>query len=242
MRIKNLLLVVLLFGLSVGTTIAQANHAAALDAIKRGNAKHAKAKYESAIEEYSRVPQSAGEIYAQALYNIGVCYYELWRTEDAIVFYQRAVEARQGHYPKALYAMGVALEDSGQPSQAKEAYKQAIVESGGTEATAAVAHYRLGLFLAREGDYEAAATLFREAIARADHKFPAGHNNLGVMLALAGRLNEAEREFKAALRQSDVAFDEAAHNLKLCRSLLSAPTKGQLALLKISTAPDTLIK
>lgn len=238
MKMKNLLLAILLFGLSVGTATAQTDQANALDAIKRGNAKHAAAKYEAAIEEYKRVPQSAGETYAQSLYNIGVCYYELWRTEDAIALYQRAVEARQGRYPKALYAMGVALEDVGRLVEAKEAYKQSITAAGGADSTNAVAHYRLGLLLAREGDYEGAATLFREAIVRADNKFPASHNNLGVMLALAGRLTEAEREFKAALRQSDVAFEEAAHNLKLCRSLLNSPTKAQLALLKISTATD----
>jgi Flp pilus assembly protein TadD len=90
----------------------------------------------------------------------------------------------------------------------------------------------LGLLSMSEGDYVAAATSFKEAIARSKAQFPASHNNLGVSLAKLGRLSEAEREFESAVKQSDGKFDEAAHNLKLCRALLASPEKPQLGLLK----------
>jgi len=106
MRQKELLLATLMMTLLGGVTLAQTSREDALDAIRRGNEKYAKSEYEPAIREYRRVPLSAGESYATSLYNIGVCYYELWMTEEAIVYYRRAVEARKGRYPMALHALG----------------------------------------------------------------------------------------------------------------------------------------
>lgn len=192
-------------------------------AIARGNRSFAKADYESALREYRSVPRSAGESYSQALYNIGVSYYEMWRTAEAIDFYRQAVEQRHGNYPRASYALGVALEDQGRLAEAKKAYKQSIKMSHGEFA---LAHFRLGLLVAIAGDYEAAASCYRKAIARAGDHVPSSHNNLGVMLARQGRLTEAGREFEIALRQTGGAFDDAAHNLKLCRSLLSVSAQS----------------
>lgn len=198
-------------------------------AIERGNRSFAKANYESALSEYRSVPRSARDIYARALYNIGVCYYELWRTEEAIDFYRQALEERHGRYPRASFALGVALENQARLAEAKEAYRQSIVTSQGEYGPA---HYGLGLLTSMEGDYEAAAACFRRAIARRGVHVPASHNNLGVMLARQGRLNEARREFEIALKQADGVFDDAAHNLKLCRTLLAAPATAQVARLK----------
>lgn len=221
MRLKRILgaLLALIF---CGTmALAQTVGSGDAQAIKRGNLLYARAEYEAAIGEYQKVREGAGEAYAQALYNTGVCDYELGRTEEAVRMYRAAVEARKGSYPKALYALGVALEVSGKLTEAKEAYRRAVAVSGGkyTEAGLAVAHYRLALIEGREGNYERAGNLFREALARSVERFPAGHNNLGVMLALAGETVEAEREFETALRQSGANFKEAAYNLKLCRAL-----------------------
>jgi tetratricopeptide (TPR) repeat protein len=199
----------------------------ARELIRRGNELYARAEYEAAIAVYARVPEGAGEEYAQALYNVGVCRYELWQTEEAVGFYRRAVAARGGRYPKASYALGVALEDLGRAAEAKAAY---TLIAGGY----APAHYRLGLLAAREGDEARAVIHFREAIRQSNDKFPASRNNLGVMLARAGRLAEAEREFEAALRQSGGDFEEATHNLKLCRVLLSG--RDSVGGLRLSTA------
>ena len=128
---KRLLLAMLLMTLLGSVTVAQMDQEEARDAIRRGNAKYAKAEYKVAIEEYRRVPSAAGATYATSLYNIGVCYYELWNTEEAIVYYRRAVEARKGSYPMALYALGVALKDLKRLSEAKKAFKQSIAKSGG---------------------------------------------------------------------------------------------------------------
>jgi len=234
-RRKTIPFAILLVTLLASFTAGQSNPTDPGESIKRGNARHSKAEYLAAIEEYRRVPPQAGKTYSQALYNIGVCYYELWRTEDAIVMYKKATAARAGRYPKALYALGVALEDLERQKEAKEAYRQAVAASGDRERGAA--HFRLGLLLASENDYERAATHFSKAITR--ETTPGSHNNLGVMLALSGRLHEAEKEFEVALRQAGGAFAHAAHNLKLCRSLLRASAKDSLASLKVVTTTKT---
>ena len=247
---KKLLLVLLVLILSATLAAAQAGGSAARDTnvtrdtIRRGNAHYAKAEYEAAIAEYESVSPNAGESYAQSLYNVGVCYFELWRTEDAVLQYRQAIAERQGRYPVALYALGIALEELKRPREAKDAYRLAITTSGGKHAAA---HYRLGLLAADARDYEAAASFFRKAIALSRDQLPAGagspggqpawgacHNNLGVMLALSGRLQEAKREFETAISQTHGTLPEAADNLKLCRALLLSATKVELAALRLS--------
>jgi len=118
-RQKRFLLSVVLLATLAGGVVGQNNLRGARDAVRRGNERYARAEYEAAIEEYRRVHADAGELYAQALYNVGVCYYELWRTDDAIKMYARAAEAMQGRYPKALYALGVALKMRGESVKRK---------------------------------------------------------------------------------------------------------------------------
>jgi len=241
---KRLMLALLVVTLSFNVTAAQSLGSKAQDAINRGNESYRRGQYEAAIKEYGQVKEGMGALYAQALYNMGVCYFELQRTEEAINFYRRAVEARGGRYPKALYALGVALEISKRTEDAKEAYGLAIATSDGkyAENSLAVAHYRLGLIVGREGDYEGATELFREALTRSKARFPAAHNNLGVMLALAGEVAEAEREFEAALRHSTFEFEEAAYNLRLCRLRLSDEKQSAFAKLKVADATFVLTR
>jgi len=188
-------------------------------ALKHGDALVAQEKYKAAIDEYSKVPGGAGELYARATYNIGVCYYELWQTEEAIVFYKRAVDLKKGNYPRASYALGVAFEDQEQDAAAKSAYEQAINAS---KREFAPAIYKLGMLEARAGDFKKAAALFKEAASHAGAHVAASHNNLGVMLARLGFLSEAEREFEIALKTSNGRLDDAVHNLNLCRSLTAS--------------------
>ena len=229
MRFKTIPFATLVMMLVASFAAGQSSRTDPAESIKRGNARYANAEYIAAIGEYGQVPPQAGEIYSQALYNIGVCYYELWRTEEAIVMYQKAAAARAGRYPKALFALGVALEGLNRPEEAKEAYGRAVAVASGRETREA--HFRLGLLLAGENDLERAATHFTKAIS--GETTPGSHNNLGVMLALKGRLHEAEREFEVALRQAGGTFADATHNLKLCRSLLRTSAKAQLASLRL---------
>jgi tetratricopeptide (TPR) repeat protein len=203
----------------------------ARSAIKLGNRMYSQAHYDDAIEQYRRVPPSAGDRYSEALFNIGVCYYELWRTEDAIAMYRAASSARDGKYPKALYALGVALEDLDNTTEARIAYTQSIDASNGEYAPA---YYRLGLLLANAGDPEPAEKLFRSAILHFKEPFPAAHNNLGVMLARMKRFTEAEQEFAIALSESNGSQRDASFNLALCRSLLKGPSAPLFAALKIT--------
>jgi tetratricopeptide (TPR) repeat protein len=198
------------------TTLTSAQSTDSKSILRRGNVLVAQQKYKLAIDEYNKVSTRDHDSYARAIYNIGVCYYELWQTDNAIEFYKRAVELKQGNYPKALFALGVALEDQGRTGEAKKSYEQAVSASHGEYARAT---FKLGLIEANASEFQKAATLFREAAARAGEHVAASHNNLGVMLANLGFLKEAEQEFIVALKASDGRYDEAAHNLNLCRSL-----------------------
>ena len=242
MRPKRLVLATLLVTMLLGSlgsvTLAQTTRDNARDAVRRGNQEYTKANYELAIEEYRRVPFDADETYAKALYNIGVCYYELWKTEEAVAYYRRAVEARKGRYPAALHALGVALKDLGRLTEARKAFAQSIVMSDGNHAPA---HFMLGLLAMGASDHAGAAVHFRQAIDRFNRRFPAGHNNLGVALAKMNLLQEAKLEFETALLQADGEFSEATENLKLCSSLL-APTPKTIASLKVVQVPNRFSK
>ena len=229
MSIRKLILGTSLLLMIAG--FASAQDLSSDSAITRGNRLVAQGQYKLAIKEYGRV-SSSDDAYAQAVYNIGVCYYELWHTGEAIEFYKRAIELRQGKYPNASYALGVALEENNKLAEAKDAYAEAIKASPGNNP---VANYRLGVVWATEGNFETAAKYFKAASIRKGEHAPASHNNLGVMLARMGRLSEAEVEFTTALQQTNGAFADAAHNLKLCqRLMLTAKTQGEIAGLRFN--------
>ncbi len=221
-RSQLALLVLILVGSLSGAALAQDRGKHARDFVLRGNQQYAKEHYELAIEEYRRVPPNAGETYAKALYNIGVCYYELWKTEDAVAYYRQAIDARNGRYPAALHALGVALLDLGRRPEATKAFEQSLATSNGNYAPA---HYLLGQMAMDQADHHGAVLSLRNAIHRSKDRFPAAHNNLGVALARLNRLPEAKREFEIALSQAGGEFIEASQNLELCNSLLTVPTK-----------------
>ena len=204
---KNLCFVTILLLATAVFTSAQSTDSKSI--LRRGDALVAQENYKLAIEEYGKVSTRDRDAFARATYNTGVCYFELWQTDDAIEFYKRAIDLKQGNYAKASYALGVALEDQGKNTEARNAYEQARREL--PRAT-----YRIGVLEAKAGEFEKAAALFREAAARAGEHVPASHNNLGVMLARLGFLKEAEQEFILALKASQGRFDDAAHNLNLC--------------------------
>ncbi len=107
MNIKSLLFATFI----LATAAFHINAQDTKSALKRGDAFVAQENYKAAIEEYKKVSSRDRDSYARAIYNIGVCHYELWQTEEAIIFYKRAIELKQGSYPVASYALGVALED-----------------------------------------------------------------------------------------------------------------------------------
>ncbi len=215
MKLKQFLFATVILASSAAVLNAQQAEIKSL--MKRADAFVVQENYRAAIEDYGKVPAHAGEAYARAIFNIAVCHYELWQTEEAIVFYRRAIELKAGNYPRASYALGVALEDQGKIADAREAYGQAIAASHNEFGPAI---YKLGVLEAKASEFKKAAELFRNAAAREGRHVPASRNNLGVMLAQLGLLKQAEQEFVAALKQSNGALDDAAHNLKLCRALM----------------------
>jgi tetratricopeptide (TPR) repeat protein len=216
-NIRNLFYTTIIVAVTAIAINAQTSESKSI--LKRGDGLVAQEKYKLAIEEYRKVSTRDADSYARATYNIGVCHYELWQTDEAIAFYRRAIELKQGNYPRASYALGVALEDQGRTTEAKAAYEHAVNAS---QREFARATYRLGLLEARAGEFTKAAALFREAAARAGEHVPASHNNLGVVLAQLGFMKEAEQQFVIALKVSDGRFADAAHNLNLCRTLTAS--------------------
>src|SRR5215471_16262258 len=243
MRSNRLLFVLVLLVFSGGEVWAQSNKSGrvvqtddsfARSHIERGNAAYARGDYEAAIGEYLGVSPELKEDYARALYNIGVCYYEMRRDDEAEQMYRRAIIARGGRYPKAQYALGVVLEDLARPEDALAAYRAAISAAHGK---CPEAEFKLGVLAAKAGDLKDAEVRFRHAIAESK-EFPESHNNLGVVLARAGRLRDAELEFAAALEQSGGDFAQARRNLDLCQRLLAASNITETAtpaLVNVST-------
>ena len=222
----------LLLTLSVISASAQSSRSAAQSAIDKGNALVLKGNYEQALKYYWTITPESRE-YPIALYNIGVCQYELWHTEEAIDFYKRAINERQGKYPRASYALGVALESEKRFAEAKLAYQETLKASGDY----GPAHYRLGVIASGENQIEAAALFFKKAMRQTGAHVAASHNNLGVMLARIGRLSEAEKEFALALRLSNGAFADADHNLALCRRLLVG-AKAEVIEMRVTISVD----
>lgn len=224
---RNQVLLTSLLGLLLSISAS----AAALDdpereAFERGGHAYGRGDYRLAIEEYRQSLATFGPRYAEAHYNIGVCYYELGQVNNAVTWYRAAIKAKRDRYPAALFALGVALEDLREYEEARAAFKQAIAVSKGRHAGAL---FRFGLSLHREKDYEGAIESYRRALATKEGPFPACHNNLGVIMAMLGRLSEAEREFDIAVKQSKGRFDDAQHNLHLCRNLSIAKSQSLIA-------------
>ncbi len=122
MSIRNLILATSLMVLVVASASAQNPNARS--AIEDGNKLFSEAKYELAIREYRRVAENDLQGYSRSLYNIGVCHFELWRTDEAIAFFKQAISMRQGNYPIASYALGVALEEEKRYAEARSAYRE----------------------------------------------------------------------------------------------------------------------
>lgn len=126
MRTRRSLWALLLVAFVASHVVGQVVSSNPNAAIKKGNELVAQGQYEEALKEYERVTANDGELYATAVYNTGVCYYELWQSERAISFYKLALKLREGRYPRASYALGVALEDTGRLREAKKAYQNAL--------------------------------------------------------------------------------------------------------------------
>lgn len=227
MNLRSSLALLILVIVSVTTAKAQSAH----EIIKSGNDLVAKQKYELAIKQYERVSSREGDSYAQAVYNIGVCYYHLFRDADSVVLFKRALALKQGNYPRASFAMGVALEGLGELTEAKQAYEQSISTSRGEYGPA---YFQLGTMVANEGDFKAAADLFRTAAERAGKHVPASHNNLGVMLARMGLLADAEKQFIISVKETNGEFADAVQNLRLCRTLQASTMQTAVSDLRLS--------
>jgi tetratricopeptide (TPR) repeat protein len=200
------------------------------EAFERGLQLYAQGRYLHAITEFRDSLSGFGPYYAQSLYNIGVCHYELGQKREAARWYREAIRVRE-NYVAAFHALGVALDDLGETAQSKEAFARAAELSRHKHAPSL---FRLGLMHHREGEFEEAADYYRKAINQSPA--PAFHNNLGVVEAMLGDLDAARRQFEIALLRSKGKFEGAAHNLGLCRKMIAASSRSLIARLQVSSS------
>ncbi len=199
---------------------------------ERGLQLYAQGQYDRAIAEFRESLSQFGPYYAQSLYNIGVCNYELGRKSESIGWYREAIRFK-ANYVAAFHALGVALDDLSETAQSREAFTRAVELSREKHAPSL---FRLGLALQREGDLEAAAVSYKKAIRESGDRMPGCHNNLGVIEAMLGDLNAAERHFETAIRQSKGNFESAKYNLSLCREMIATSTRSLLASLRVASS------
>jgi Flp pilus assembly protein TadD/mono/diheme cytochrome c family protein len=124
-------------------------------------------------------------------------------TEAAAVYEQELkLDAKNA---RTLTALGAALEGAGQPEQAGERYRSAIVLGSAADSGGCDARFDLARLDTRRGDYAGAEKEFRAMLSacREDAEI---HSGLGVALLGAGRKGDATHEFRRALELDAAEF------------------------------------
>jgi predicted O-linked N-acetylglucosamine transferase (SPINDLY family) len=132
------------------------------------------------------------------------------RLADAARSAQRALELDPAD-AEAWTVLGLSLE-SAAPEAAQAAWEKAAVLAPQRPE----AHFRLGDFRRRRGEYAAAIACYEAALA-AGSTHPVLLNNLGLALQQAGRLAEAERVYRRALEQQPGLVEANANLADLLR-------------------------
>lgn len=130
----------------------------------------------------------------QTDYKVGQTNQRRWRPIDN----EQVLRARTAPAPKILpethFAAGVLLEQQGQPGQAIEQFRRAVVLNH----RYAEAYHRLGVLLGMTGQHVEAEQQLRQAVAlKPQQAF--FHNDLGFELMQRQEWAQAEAEFRAAL-------------------------------------------
>ncbi|MEO8661125.1 MAG: tetratricopeptide repeat protein [Bryobacteraceae bacterium] len=107
-----------------------------------GRANDAEQAYLAAIETEQKQPAKSEWPY----YNLGVFYMGHSKTEGAVPYLRQALE-RNPRFTDAMIKLGVALGKTGDAKEALALLEKAVV----VDPASAEGHYRLGLFLAKQG-------------------------------------------------------------------------------------------
>jgi len=178
-----------------------------------GEFERALSSYRAALIDAERVRPDK-DFLARLHYNLGVCEYQLDRTERAVDEFHLAIRMKGGNYSRALYALGMAES----ARQNWPAARVAFLESLRLDRTNAEAWYDLAFAYVQDGDFVNAEAAFRNSIIHKSIDSAWSHNNVGVILALRGEFSSAEREFEAALKSSGDRLVQARNNLEYCRA------------------------
>jgi len=140
---------------------------------------------------------------AGAHFGVGQIHLNAGRNEDAEAALRRAVQLSPG-YTEARYALATALSRLGRGDEAAQEFDR-VEQAQRLE----IADRRLALTLATiteeaavrtaEGNYDRAATLWRQAIEREPGR-PSHHLDLAAVLTSAGRIDMAIEQYEIALR------------------------------------------
>jgi len=178
-----------------------------------GDFEKALSSYHAALNDAERV-RADNDFLARLHYNLGVCEYQLKRSEKAVDEFHLAIKMKGGNYSRALYALGMA-------ESARENWPEArlaFLESLRLERTNGEAWYDLGFAYLQEGDFANAEAAFRNSIIYKCIDSAWSHNNVGVFLTFRGEFSSAEKEFETALKLSGGRLVQARSNLEYCRA------------------------
>lgn len=188
-------------------------------AYEAGNDLAQKRKYEQAIEKYrtammlAETERLSDDFLAKVHFNVGVCLYQLKRTNEAVAEYKEAIKLSRREYGRAFYALGMAHKDLGNWREAAAALRDALkIKKDDGEAW-----FDLALVYLEEKNFAAARRAFENSIKYKSVSSADAHNNLGVIAALEGDWIFAERKFQTAFVESNGKSAEAKENLRFCR-------------------------
>jgi tetratricopeptide (TPR) repeat protein len=216
MKMRGLLLVLLFvipFSVSAQSLAALQNFEQGVKASRSGS--HA-AALQSFTDTLALIEREGAteKFFAKVHYNLGVSNYSLRRLEPAALEYEKAERFSKGSYEKAAYALGLVESERGKWSDAKKAFRRAIVQNGRNGG----AWFDLAFVYLATGENAKARKAFLKAIVHGSRERAASHNNIGVLLAIEGKYPEAIAEFEAAMAVN-ANFEPAVANLKKCRNM-----------------------
>ncbi len=176
-------------------------------------------QYERAIEKYRAATMFAetervnDSFLTKIHFNIGVCLYQLKRTDEAVAEYTEAIKLSKREYQKAFYALGMAQKDLRNWREAAAALRDAV----NIKKTDGEAWFDLALIYLEAKDFAAARKAFENAVKYKSANAADAHNNLGVIAALENDWISAEQKFQTALLESNGKSVEAKGNLQFCK-------------------------
>ncbi|XP_057507242.1 probable UDP-N-acetylglucosamine--peptide N-acetylglucosaminyltransferase SPINDLY isoform X2 [Actinidia eriantha] len=159
--------------------------------------------------------------YADAMYNLGVAYGEMLKSDMAIVFYELAFHFNP-HCAEACNNLGVIYKDRDNLDKAVECYQLAL----SIKPNFSQSLNNLGVVYTVQGKMDAAASMIEKAIV-ANPTYAEAYNNLGVLYRDAGSITLAIEAYEQCLK-IDPDSRNAGQNRLLAMNYIDEGTDDKL--------------